>query len=77
MGSNSEETIKIYRLTTNNRNQDLEASAGSGHWVSSQNLAKGRAAARQFTDVFCTHNIKIIKIAHPLTGADTFQLIWK
>ena len=77
MGSHGEETIKIYRLTTNNRNPDLEASAGSGHWVSSQNHAKGRAAARQFTDVFCTHNIKIIKIAHPLTGADTFQLIWK
>ena len=28
MGSHGEETIKIYRLTTNNRNPDLEASAG-------------------------------------------------
>jgi len=45
--------------------------------VSSQNLAKDRAAARQFTDVFCTHNIKKIKTAHPLMGAVTFQLNWK
>ena len=50
MGSNAGETIKIYRLTTNNRNQDLEGSDGSGHWVSSLNLAKDRAAARQFTE---------------------------